>query len=121
MARCAGDKGDGSRCTTIVRGEQRYCYWHDPDRADERSRNASKGGKARANKEVVALKAEIKQLIADVKAKDLDRNDALALIAAYRLLKDFVELERRVKETDELAAELAELKEELRHEPQQAS
>ncbi len=69
---------------------------------------------------MATLKAEIKQVISDVKAKDLDRNDAAVMIQGYRALKDFVELERRVKETDELAAEIAELKEELRHEPQTA-
>jgi len=32
------------------------------------------------------------------------------VVQAYRCLKDFIELERRVKETDELVAEVEELK-----------
>jgi hypothetical protein len=112
MARCAGNKGDGSRCTTIVHGGQQYCYWHDPDRAGERSRNASKGGKARASREVVGLKQELRALKDDVLAGRVDRNDAAVCVQIYRALKDFVELERRVKETDDLAREIEELKRE---------
>ncbi|MDP8947382.1 MAG: hypothetical protein M3N09_04680 [Actinomycetota bacterium] len=58
------------------------------------------------------LKDEIKNLIRDVKAGDLDRNDAAVMIQGYRALKDFIALERQVKETDELAAEIEELKRE---------
>jgi hypothetical protein len=120
MARCAGNKGDGSRCTTIVHGGQQYCYWHDPNRAGERSRNASKGGKARASREVAGLKGEVRAVIAKVESGELDRNAAAVMLQGYRTLRDFIELERRVKETDQLAAEIEELREELRHEPQTA-
>ncbi len=51
-------------------------------------------------------------MIGDVKSGDLDRNDAGVMIQGYRALKDFIELERRVKETDDLAAEIEELKRE---------
>ena len=47
-----------------------------------------------------------------MKAGDQDRNDAAAMFQGYRLLKDLVELDRRVKETDELAAAVEELKRE---------
>ena len=114
MARCAGNKGDGSRCTTIVHGEQQYCYWHDPGRAGERSRNASKGGKARAGREVSVLKGEVRDVIAKVESGALDRNAAAVMLQGYRTLRDFIELERRVHETDELAREIEELKREQR-------
>jgi hypothetical protein len=39
-------------------------------------------------------------------------NDAAVMIQGYRALKDFIALERQVKETDELAAEIEELKRE---------
>ena len=61
--------------------------------------------------EVRDIKAEIRQLIADVKAGELDRNDASVMVRAYRALKDYVELERRVKETDQLAEQVEELME----------
>jgi ribosomal protein L29 len=61
---------------------------------------------------VADLKEEIKALIADVRTGGLDRNDAAVMVQAYRALKDFIALERQVKETDELAAEIEELKRE---------
>jgi len=48
-----------------------------------------------------------------VKSGTRDRNDATAIFQGYRVLKDLIELERRVKETDQLAAELKQLQEEL--------
>jgi hypothetical protein len=62
--------------------------------------------------EVRDLKEEIRNLIADVRSGRIDRNDAGVIIQAYRALKDLIELERRMKETDQLAAEIEELKRE---------
>jgi hypothetical protein len=61
---------------------------------------------------VATLKDEIKILISEVKGGVVDRNDAAVMIQGYRALKDFIALERQVKETDELAAEIQELKRE---------
>lgn len=73
---------------------------------------ASRAGRSKPTAEVHLLKDEIKTLISDVKAGTLDRNDAAIMIQGYRALKDFIELERRVRETDELAAQIEELKHE---------
>ncbi len=45
MAQCAGIKRDGGRCAVVVGPGQSHCYAHDPGRAEERRRNASRGGK----------------------------------------------------------------------------
>jgi hypothetical protein len=112
MARCAGLKRDGGRCATIVKPSQIHCYQHDPANAERRSRSASRAARSKGNREVATLKEEIKSLIMDVKAGELDRNDAAVIIQGYRVLKDLIALERKVKETDELAAEIEELKRE---------
>jgi hypothetical protein len=109
---CVGITQEGHRCTVSVSSVQEFCHLHDPTRAEGRRRTASRAGRAKGNKEVVALKEEIKVLIADVKAGDLDRNDAAVMIQGYRALKDFIALERQVRETEELAAEVEELKRE---------
>jgi hypothetical protein len=109
---CSFIKANGERCRGTATGSQGLCWAHDPTNADRRRRAASRGGRGKSNKEVRILKEEIKVLIADVKSGDLDRNDAAVMIQGYRALKDFIELERRVKETDELAAEIEELKRE---------
>jgi ParB-like chromosome segregation protein Spo0J len=106
MTICAGIKRDGGRCTAVVGASQTHCYQHDPARASERRSNAALGGRSKASREVRGLKLEIKALIADVKAKSLDRNDAQVMIQGYRALRDFIDLERRWKETEELEARL---------------
>jgi hypothetical protein len=109
---CSFIKPNGERCRGIATGQNGFCWAHDPANAEERRRTASRAGRAKGNKEVAALKEEIKDLITDMKAGDLDRNDAAVMIQGYRALKDFIALERQVRETDQLAAEIEELKRE---------
>ena len=112
MSRCRATKANGEPCTLPANGKQGFCWAHDPATAEQRRRRAQRGGRAKGNREVSTLKEEIKTVIADVRAGDLDRNDAAVMIQGYRALKDFLALERQVKETDELAAEIEELKRE---------
>lgn len=42
----------------------------------------------------------------------MQRNTAAVAFQGYRVLKDIIELERRVRETDELQAEIEDLKRE---------
>jgi hypothetical protein len=94
-------------------GGAEFCHLHDPGRSEKRRRSARRAGKARpSSREIRDLKDEIRDVIADVKAGELDRNDAAVMIQGYRALKDFIALERQVRETDELAAEIEELKRE---------
>jgi len=112
MHRCRATKANGEPCTLPANGKQGLCWAHDPATAEQRRRRAQRGGRAKGNREVSTLKEEIKNVIAEVRAGDLDRNDAAVMIQGYRALKDFIALERQVKETDELAAEIEELKRE---------
>ena len=112
MPQCAGITREGGRCTLSAQRSSGMCWLHDPARADQRHRHASKAARSKGNREVATLKDEIKGVITDVRAGALDRNDAAVMIQGYRALKDFIALERQVKETDELAAEIEELKRE---------
>ena len=112
MSTCAGITRQGQRCTLSAQGSSGMCWLHDPARAEQRHRHASKAARSKGNREVASLKDEIKTVIADVRAGELDRNDAAVMIQGYRALKDFIALERQVKETDELATEIEELKRE---------
>jgi hypothetical protein len=108
---CAGITRDGRHCTFSVSGPQQFCHLHDPDRSEERTRAARSAGKAKRHTiEVRDLKAEIRTLISAVRTGELDRNDAAVMIQGFRTLKDLIALERQVRETDELAAEIEELK-----------
>ena len=108
---CSGITREGRRCTVSVNGAQEFCHLHDPARSEERRRSASRAGRAKGNREVADLKDEIKTVIGDVKSGDLDRNDAAVMIQGYRALKDFIALQRQMRETDELAAEIEEVRE----------
>src|SRR5918995_5943008 len=106
MNRCRGTRRNGERCTQTVEPPNAYCWHHAPERAEERRRAASKAGRSRPSTEVRTIKEEIKTVISEVKAGELDRNDAAVMIQGYRALKDFIALEPRIKVEDELAAEL---------------
>jgi hypothetical protein len=109
MSACAGIKRDGGRCTLPADASSGMCWLHDPARAQARHRHASRAAKSKGNKEVATLKEEIKGVIADVKAGDLDRNDAAVMIQAYRALLEFIKLARAVVLEDDLAARIEEL------------
>jgi hypothetical protein len=98
----------------LVKGaEAQFCHLHDPARSEERRKAARRAGKAKpSSREARELKEEIRDVISAVRSGELDRNNAAVMIQGYRALKDFLELERRVKETDQLAAEIEELKRE---------
>jgi hypothetical protein len=98
---------------SVAGAHDEFCHLHDPARSEARRRSARRAGKAKpSSREVRDLKGEIRDVIADVKSGDLDRNDAAVMIQGYRALKDYIALERQVRETDELAAEIEELKRE---------
>jgi hypothetical protein len=50
VAVCQGERRDGEPCTTAVGPGERLCYHHDPARAEERSRNASRAASAKHSK-----------------------------------------------------------------------
>ncbi len=109
--RCRGITRGGTRCERSADGPNGLCWLHDPTRSEDRRRAARAGGKSKPSREVQALKADVRDVIAKVERGELERNDATVILQGYRVLKDLVELERRAKVTDELAAELAELRE----------
>ena len=112
MAVCRATKVNGEPCTLPANGSQGLCWAHAPENAEKRRRAASKAARSKGNREVATLKDEIKAVITDVKSGNLDRNDAGVMIQGYRALKDFISLERQIKEQDELVAEIAELRHE---------
>ena len=109
---CSFIKASGERCRGTATGQHGLCWAHDPANAEKRRQMASRAGRSKPSREVAALKEELRTLIADVRGGELDRNDAAVMIQGYRALKDFIALERQVKETDELAAEIEGLKRE---------
>jgi len=106
MAQCAGIKRDGGRCTVVVGPGQSHCYAHDPDRSQERKRNASKGGRTKGNGELADLKKQVKDLASDVLEGTADRGRAVVANQLYNTLIRAIEQERKMRELEELEERL---------------
>lgn len=106
MAVCAGIKRSGGRCTATVGPGESYCYHHDPERAEERKRAASRAGKSAGGREVRDLKRRISEVVEAVLEGSQDRGRAAVAIQGFNALKGVLELERKVREVDELEARL---------------
>lgn len=106
MPVCPGIKRDGTRCTVVVGGSQRYCYQHDPDRSEERRRAASRAGKSKPSREIGAIKRQLQKMADDVLVGTLDRADAAVSGQLLNILLRAVEQERKIKEQDVLEERL---------------
>jgi len=110
MARCRGTKRDGSPCTATVEPPQTYCWWHDPSHAQQRSRAASKAGRSRPpSREVADCKEQVRDIITTVKEGTLDRGNAAVMLQGFRVLLNYLEFERRVREQDQVLERISEL------------
>jgi hypothetical protein len=113
--RCSFVKADKERCRGTATGGAAYCYGHDPDRAEERSRNAKKAGRAGGNgrpsglSETAEAKRWIKGLVAQLLRGTVERDVATAAFQGINVLARYIELERKIKETEELEERLTEL------------
>ena len=106
MPVCAGTKRDGSQCTASVEPPQRYCWWHDPDNAEERRRAASKAGKSRPSRELPAIKAQLRDLTEQVLAGGLETGRAAVANQLINTRLRAIEQERKNRETEDLEARI---------------
>ena len=106
MPRCAGKKGDGTPCERIVGASQTFCYAHDPSYAEDRKRAASKAArspaKGRSNMEIREIKAQLKDLCAAVLEGRAERAAAAVANQIANTQLRAIELERRVRDQEEL-------------------
>ena len=113
MPRCAGKKGDGTPCERIVGSSQQYCYAHDPSYAEDRKKAASKAArspaKGRSSTEIREIKGRLKDLYSAVLEGRAERAAAAVGNQILNTQLRAIELERRVREQDELEERLDEL------------
>lgn len=114
MPQCSGIKRTGGRCTVVVGTGQDYCYQHDPARAEERRRNASRGGRSKGNGELPDLKRQLKDLAADVLSGEVDRGAAAVVNQILNTVIRAIEQERKQRELEEMAERLEALEEILK-------
>jgi hypothetical protein len=109
MPQCAGIKRDGGRCTVVVGPGQSHCYQHDPKRAEDRRRNASKGGKSKGNQRLAKLDRQLEDLAADALVGKVERGVAAVVNQIIGTRLRAIELERKIREQEELEERLAAL------------
>jgi hypothetical protein len=114
MPQCAGIKRDGGRCAVVVGPQHTHCYQHDPKRAEARRRNASKGGRSKGNHKLAKLDKQLEDLAADALADNVERGVAAVVNQIINSRIRLLEVERKIKETEELEARLEALEEVLR-------
>ncbi len=115
--RCAAITRAGGRCR-LDATHGSYCYQHSPETASARSRNARKAGRAGGNgrssglSETAEAKRWIRGLVAKVLAGDVERDVATACFMGLNVLARYVELERKIKETEDFEQRLEALERE---------
>src|SRR5215217_3300148 len=106
MALCRATKANGEPCTLPVNGQQGLCWAHDPKNAERRRRGASRGGKAKANREIPAIKARLENLEDRVLSGDLETGRAAVANQLINTRLRAIEIERKIREAEELEARL---------------
>jgi hypothetical protein len=110
---CSATTLKGEQCRRPAQSGDLFCIGHDPTKAETRKRWARSGGGGRANHDVRAVKKLMQDLTDRVLNGELEPAILYAAVAAQNTLLKAVELERRIFETDELAAEIEVLRQEI--------
>ena len=113
MARCAGITAAGDRCKAeAIPGEQ-WCWNHHPDHEQARRRRASKGGKSGGRGRPAVQLKDVKALLEDlterVLAGELQTGPAAVANQLLNTRLRAIEMERKIKETEELEARIGAL------------
>ncbi len=103
---CCAIKANGERCQRSADGPNGLCWGHDPANAGKRQRMASRAGSGKSSREIRDLKKQLEDLAKDVLAGNVERGNAVVVNQILNTRARLIELERKVKETDELEARL---------------
>ena len=117
--KCSGIKASGERCRNRPTTGSEYCPAHDPERAGARSEAARTAAKSKGPAaELVALRARIRRYMDDVEKGKLEKGKASVLAQLAGVAGRLYEAERRIIETEQLAAKVAELEDLIEHQAQ---
>lgn len=116
MGACRATTAKGEACRGSADGPQGYCWAHDPENADARKRNASRAAKSKPSRDLIQTRAQLQQLADNVLAGEVDRANATAAGQLLNVKLLTIELERRLKETQDLQERIEELEDALRRE-----
>ena len=111
MRRCEALKGDGTRCRARAMEGFQWCFSHRPDLAEQRRRNAEKGGRAGGRGRggvsgVAQVRGEIRGVLSGVLSGTINRSVAAVCFQGFNSLLKAYETERRLRELDEIEERL---------------
>jgi hypothetical protein len=109
MARCRATKANGEPCTLPANGPQGLCWAQDPQNAAKRRTMASHAAKAKGNRRLSELDKQLENLAADALEGNVERGVAAVVNQILNTRARLLELERKIRETDELEQRLEEL------------
>lgn len=102
MTKCTAITRGGSRCKGIAVDSSGYCHAHHPDRAEQRKRAASRGGRrggrGRPQSELALLKSEVREVVEAVRSGELDKGVGAVVFQGYGVLLRAAEVELRRSE-----------------------
>jgi hypothetical protein len=117
LVKCTGITRDGERCRGIATPASDYCYAHEPERAEERRRNAHKGGKrggrGRPSVELTRLQARFEELAEKVLVGEVERGVGAVVGQLLNGARACVRDGLAAREQEELAGRLEALEEAL--------
>ena len=111
MARCAAVKANGERCRLDATGQQGYCWAHEPANREKRRVRASRAGRAKASRELPELKTLLADLTDRVLAGELETGRAAVANQLLNTRLRAIELERKIREAEEIEERLSRLEE----------
>jgi hypothetical protein len=106
MAVCRATKANGEPCTLAANGPQGFCWAHDPANRDKRRRMASRAARSKPSRELSSIKALLEDLTERVLSGELHTGQAAVANQLANTRLRAIELERKIRETEELAERL---------------
>ena len=106
MSKCKATKRNGEPCTLPVSEQQDLCWAHDPKNAERRRKGASRGGRAKASRELPAIKSLLADLTERVLSGELETGRAAVANQLVNTRLRAIEQERKIRETEELEERL---------------
>src|SRR5215217_2138934 len=109
MGRCAAIKPNGERCRLDAQEKQDTCWAHAPENSEKRRKRASRGGRAKANRELPTIKALLEDLTEQVLSGDLETGRAAVANQLINTRLRAIEVERKIREAEEIEERLTAL------------
>src|SRR5215204_2693913 len=112
---CEATKLNGEPCTLPANGKQGYCWAHDPATLEQRKRRASRGGRAKANRELPAIKTLLEDLTERVLSGELETGRAAVANQLINTRLRALEAQRKQTELEDVLTRIEALEREREH------